>query len=141
MNRKAEHLEARIARLEQDIRTAHDQLAAARYELQQLDRQPEVTYTDTDKKRVTVDGEVVSERGGKATQARVKVVAYMAIDVLRNEDGTIKRDENGHMVTFETGEIGYDVTFSNMDAMKLADKKPELADDVRVLWAKVVELS
>ena len=132
----------RIEQINNEITALEAQIEALKAEREELaTAEPVVTYTDTDKKRVTVDGEVVSERGGKATQARVKVVAYMALDVLRNADGTLKRDENGRMITFETGEIGYDVTFSNMDARKLADKKPELADDVRVLWAKVVELS
>lgn len=134
MNR-AEQITAEIAELE-------SQIAALKAEREALETaEPVVTYTATDKKRVTVNGEVVAERGGKATQARVKVVAYMRIEAERNANGTMKRDENGRIVTFETGEIGYDVTFSNMDAMKLRDKKDDLLPEVNRVWTKVIELS
>ena len=134
MNR-IDQIAAEIAELESQI----EALKAEREEL--ATTEPAVEYTATDKKRVTVNGEVVAERGGKATQARVKVVAYKRIDVKRNADGTIKRDENGHMITFETGEIGYDVTFSNMDEMKLRNKKDDLLPEVNRLWTKVIELA
>lgn len=132
----------RIDQIAAEIAELESQIAALKAEREELENaEPVVTYTATDKKRVTVNGEVVSERGGKATQARVKVIAYMGIEVLRNADGTMKRDENGARVTVETGEIRHDVTYSNMEARKLADKKAELADDVRILWTKVIELS
>ena len=134
MNR-AEQITAEIAELE-------SQIAALKAEREALETaEPVVTYTATDKKRVTVNGEVVAERGGKATQACVKVVAYMRIDAERNADGTMKRDENGSIVTVETGEVGYDVTFSNMDAMKLRNKKDDLLPEVNRVWTKVIELS
>lgn len=141
MNRKAEHLEARIARLEQDIRTAHDQLAAARYELQQLDRQPEVTYTSTDKKRIFVNGEVVYEQGGKSVKPRAKVVAVKERDMARNDDGSYKINEHGRGYMVETGEIAYGVKFSGMDALKLRNDDDGMYAGCERLWEAVVELS
>ena len=132
----------RIDQINNEIAALEAQIEALKAEREELaTAEPVVEYTATDKKRVTVNGEVVAERGGKATQARVKVVSYMRIDAERNANGTMKRDENGRIVTFETGEIGYDVTFSNMDEMKLRNKKDDLLPEVNRLWTKVIELS
>ena len=100
-----------------------------------------VEYTATDKKRVTVNGEVVAERGGKAIPARVKVAAFREVNLLKNDDGSLVRDENGRGVYGETGNIIYGVKFSNADAMKLRNEDDGMHPMSIRLWDTVVELS
>ena len=92
-----------------------------------------VEYTATDKKRVTVNGEVVAERGGKAIPARVKVAAFREVNLLKNDDGSLVRDENGRGVYGETGNIIYGVKFSNADAMRSEERR--VGKECRSRWS------
>ncbi|QUL79939.1 hypothetical protein [Brevibacterium sp. SMBL_HHYL_HB1] len=135
MNRTAEQITAEIAELESRI----EALKAEREELKSA--KPEITYTATDKKRVFVNGELIREQGGKSIPARVKVVAYMEKDYVRNADGTMKRDENGRGYRAETGNVAYAVKFSNVDARKLRDQPDGMVADCKRVWTEVIELS
>lgn len=92
-------------------------------------------------KRIYVNGELVREQGGKAIKPRAKVVACKEMDYARNDDGTMKRDEDGRAYLVETGSIVYGVKFSNADALNLRNEDDGMYPQCERLWETVVELS
>lgn len=132
----------RIEQINNEIAALEAQIEALKAEREELAAaEPTVEYTATDKKRVTVNGEVVAERGGKTVPARVKVAAFREVNLLKNDDGSLVRDENGRGVYGETGKIVYGVKYSNMDALKLRNEDDGMYPMSIRLWTKIVELS